>query len=233
MRFRRVIRQVHRWLGLLVGLQILLWVSGGVVMSVLKLEEVRGEHLAAQRPLAPLDAAKVGVSPADLLARPSDTVPATLTLTSLLERPVYRLSGEGKTWLVDAGNGAILSPLPQETAEAIARADYAGEAPLAAMEWVELPESEFRGRAPPLWRARFADALDTAIYVAPDSGLVVARRNDLWRVFDFVWMLHIMDYQERENFNHPLLVTSAVTALLFVLSGAVMLFLSFRRRASA
>ena len=231
MRFRRFTRQVHRWLGLLIGIQVLLWVTGGVIMSVLKLEEVRGEHLATNHPAPPLEAGRVRVSPAELLTRFTDPAPTSITLASLLERPVYRLTGGGRTWLVDADTGAVLSPVPEATARALAQADYAGTAPIAGLDWVEQPESEFRGRAPPLWRVRLDDALNTAIYVAPDSGLVVARRNDLWRIFDFVWMLHIMDYEEREDFNHPLLVTTAITALLFVFSGLVMLVFSFRPRA--
>ena len=60
----------------------------------------------------------------------------------------------------------------------------------------------------------------------------VARRNDWWRLFDFVWMLHIMDYETRDDFNHPLLIATAATALLFVVSGLFMLFFAFRPRRS-
>ena len=38
-------RNWHRWLGLIVGLQVLLWVSGGVVMSLIPIDLVRGQHL--------------------------------------------------------------------------------------------------------------------------------------------------------------------------------------------
>ncbi|MGQ0585853.1 MAG: PepSY domain-containing protein [Gammaproteobacteria bacterium] len=231
MRFRRLTRQVHRWLGLLIGLQVLLWVTGGVVMSVLRLDEVRGEHLAAQRVLPALGAADSFVPVAEVLRRHAGGAPQTVTLTTLLGRPVYHLSGGGKTWLVDAGSGAALSPLPAADAEAVARADYSGAAALGGMDWVTEPVIEIRGRDLPLWRARFGDSVNTALYVSPDTGAVVARRNDLWRTFDFVWMLHIMDYKEREDFNHPLLIATAATALLFVFSGLTMLVFSFRRKA--
>lgn len=229
MLFRRFIRQAHRWLGLLIGIQVLLWVSGGVIMSALRLEEVRGEHLAAHRPAVVLGAGAV-VPVADLLRRYTDRGPTELTLATLLGQPVYRVTAGKATWLVDARSGAELSPLPPALAEAVARADYAGDAPLLGMDWVDTAASEIRGRDLPLWRARFGDAQNTAVYVSPATGAVAARRNDLWRVFDFVWMLHIMDYEEREDFNHPLLIAAAITALLFTLSGLVMLFLSFRPR---
>ena len=231
MQFRRFIRHAHRWLGLLIGIQVLLWVVGGVVMSALRLEEVRGEHLAAGQARPVLRADRPLVPVAELLRRYADRGPSAITLAAWLGHPVYRLEGAGRNWLVDAESGAELSPLPQSAAEAVARADYSGSAPLASMEWVETAATEIRGRELPLWRARFGDAVNTAVYVSPDSGTVVARRNDLWRVFDFVWMLHIMDYDEREDFNHPLLIATASTALLFVLSGLTMLFFSFRPRA--
>lgn len=40
--------RVHKWLALIVGVQIILWIAGGVVMSVLPLAEVRGEHNMAR-----------------------------------------------------------------------------------------------------------------------------------------------------------------------------------------
>ena len=40
--------RIHKWLALLVGIQIILWIAGGVVMSVLPLREVRGEHNMAE-----------------------------------------------------------------------------------------------------------------------------------------------------------------------------------------
>ena len=45
--------RIHKWVALVVGLQIVLWIAGGLVMSVLPIEQVRGEHkIAAVHPLA-------------------------------------------------------------------------------------------------------------------------------------------------------------------------------------
>jgi hypothetical protein len=58
----------------------------------------------------------------------------------------------------------------------------------------------------------------------------LSQRHELWRVFDFVWMLHIMDYEERENVNNTLLRTFTWGALLMALSGVWLLFYSFHRK---
>lgn len=43
-RLARGAMQVHRWIGLVVRVQILFWVFGGLVMTAIPLERVRGEH---------------------------------------------------------------------------------------------------------------------------------------------------------------------------------------------
>jgi len=62
---------------------------------------------------------------------------------------------------------------------------------------------------------------------------LVARRHQLWRWFDFLWMLHIMDYDQRIDANNLLLRISASLALLFSLSGAGLLVYSLRGKAGS
>jgi hypothetical protein len=45
----------------------------------------------------------------------------------------------------------------------------------------------------------FDDWLQTTLYLHPDTGALVTRRHRLWRWYDFQWMLHIMDYGDRET----------------------------------
>ena len=78
-------------------------------------------------------------------------------------------------------------------------------------------------------RAEFDDERDTRLFVSPHTGRLVARRNDVWRLYDFFWMLHIMDYRERTDFNHPLLITASVIALIVSMSGFLLLFYRVRR----
>jgi len=52
-----------------------------------------------------------------------------------------------------------------------------------------------------------------------DRGLVTARRNKTWRVFDFLWMFHIMDYEDRDDINNLLLRVLSIFGLATVISG--------------
>jgi hypothetical protein len=69
--------------------------------------------------------------------------------------------------------------------------------------------------------------------LSPHTGELLAKRHDLWRWFDFLWMFHIMDYEERSDVNNTLLRITASVGLVFALSGLWLLFYSFSRRRTA
>jgi uncharacterized iron-regulated membrane protein len=94
---------------------------------------------------------------------------------------------------------------------------------------------EFRGRDQAAWRAVFDRPESLRLYLDPWTGEILARRTSRWRLFDFLWMLHIMDYDTRDDFNHPLLQIAALAGLLVALSGLVYWFLvnGTRRRRRA
>lgn len=225
----RWIRKSHRWLGLFVGLQLLLWTLSGLYFSWNPIERVRGEDLAAPLPvLSPSDTSLV--SPGRVLAaltRSTPTVEAVeaITLRALLGQPVYevayRAGGSRRYVLADARTGALRPPLSQEEAVAIAQRDFVPDVPVREVTYLEAvePDAEYRGKELPAYRVSFEHETGTRLYVSATRGLVTARRNDTWRTFDFFWMLHVMDYQARDNFNHWLLRALSVLGVITVLSG--------------
>ena len=49
--------KIHKWLAIFVGVQVLLWMGTGALMSFLDLEEVRSEHVVSREQEAlPADA---------------------------------------------------------------------------------------------------------------------------------------------------------------------------------
>jgi len=72
-----------------------------------------------------------------------------------------------------------------------------------------------------------ADDVKSSFYVSPEQARVITVRSDVWRQFDFFWMLHIMDYDKRENFNSLLLIFAASLGLFASLSGVIMIFYAF------
>ena len=120
--------------------------------------------------------------------------------------------------------------LTEAAAERRARSWLVSPLEPGAAEWIEEvePDSEIRGRALPVWKVAFAQPESLNLYLDPWTGEILARRTDRWRVFDFFWMLHIMDFEARDNFSHPLLQIAAALGLIIALSGVVLWVLTTR-----
>ncbi len=215
MRVSRAVHVAHRWLGLLLAAQVVLWMTSGVIMSWFPIEHVRGETAAALT--APLTLAPTSYFPPGgvIVDFPEAT---NVRLTMWLGRPVYLVTGEDGSALFDAESGEKLTPLGQSMARMVAASDFRGEGELKRLTLMNNPPAEYRGGTP-IWRAEFSDPDETRLYISPQTGEVLARRNRVWRIYDFFWMLHIMDYDARENFNNPLIRAFAATGFLFALSG--------------
>lgn len=212
---------LHRWLGLVVGLQLAAWCVGGLVFATHDIDWVRSEAGRARGEDPAVDLARVRIGPAEAAARLGQAgAIEQMVVRPFLGRPVYEITRGGSASLVDAETGAVLSPVDRDTAIAIARADRAGNPGIRAATLLERdPPSEYREGALPAWRVDIDDDENTHVYVSTKNGRITARRNDAWRRFDFFWMLHTMDYRGRDDFNHPLLIVAAAAAVITLASG--------------
>lgn len=224
--FKAVIQRIHLWAGLLLGIQVFLWMLSGVVMTWFHIELVRGERAMFKAPPPELETTAYA-SPGGVIAQVEGAT--SVELRSLFNRPVYEVHGAAGAALFDASTGERISPITEELARDVAEADYVGEGEVVKTALMDDPPHEYR-RETPVWRIDFNDRLNTRIYVSEMTAEVVSRRNDIWRLYDFFWMLHIMDYGERENFNNPLVKITSAMGLVFAFSGLVMLIFQKSRR---
>lgn len=218
-RATRLASTIHKWLALLMAIQILFWIASGLFFAAVPIEQVRSEHMKAQAPAAPVALTDA----AEGLRRIAGEAPGErIEIRAMLGLPVALVAPrEGRPRLYDLSSGRRLSPLPAALAAAIAEADHVGAERAAQVDLVTVETAEYRA-ALPAWRVSFDDGDARALYVAQDSGLVTARRSRLWRVYDFLWALHIMDFRNHEDFNTPLLVVASALALIVVLTGIVL-----------
>ena len=139
-------------------------------------------------------------------------------------RNTWKVTGthDGAPFSRLADGTGVLAQLDSDGAARVAEVSLVKSAQVESVEWVTQapPGSEMRGRALPLWRVSFDKPGNLRLYLDPWTGDIVARRTDTWRIFDFLWMLHIMDFETRDDFNHPLLQVAALLGLLIALSGA-------------
>ena len=225
---KRTLKTLHKWVGLLIGAQVLLWLLSGLVISLLDPEKVSGKRWARTGNAATPDLG------AGKLLEPGDLPAAWLKdafsvdLTTLRGRPVYRIGRVEGDILADAASGSIISTSKDEAGE-IARGDFSGAGDIVSIEHGVAPDLETRDSTGAYWRVDFSDPASTSIYVSASGGEILERRNRYWRIRDFFWMLHIMDYPGHEDINNPLVITVALTAIWLGISGFLLLFVSFNR----
>ena len=70
------------------------------------------------------------------------------------------------------------------------------------------------------------DSKEINVYVDPFSKEIVAVRSNQWRIWDFMWGIHIMDWDERDNIGNIFLKIFSILALLSALSGIYLFFTS-------
>lgn len=211
---------LHKWLALLMAIQILFWFVSGLFFALAPIETVRSEHrIAAPQPVA-LNTNAIGDAMTSIPVTETQA-PTSIEIRMLLDRPVAELSySDGAPRLFDLSTGQRLSPIDAGTARRIAEAHLDGNAPAIGVSRVIEESTEYRGLLP-AWRVDFEQA-NRAVYVAADTGEVTARRSTLWRTFDFLWSLHIMDFKNHEDFNTPLLAAATALGLVIILTGIIM-----------
>ena len=217
----RVAGKIHKWLALLMAIQILFWFVSGLFFAAFPIERVRSEHLKAETPPVAMRMEDVAAGLQRVAAQgaaPGERV----ELRTMMGRPVGLVSGGApQPRLYDLATGRQLSPIPAPLAVSIAEADHIGDTRASSASLVTEATPEYRGPLP-AWRVEFAGENAVSLFVAQDTGVVSARRSALWRTYDFLWSLHIMDFRNHEDFNTWLLIIATTLGLVVILSGFVM-----------
>lgn len=221
------VRKLHKWLGYLLGLQILAWLLGGLIMSAIPLEKVHGKHLATRTLTNPFKSHDYIASIDDIVSQVTN--PTKIIFTHFLSTPLITVTSAGSQ---QSFNGITGQPFKAPNRQQIIANAHAhllinAQRVSAALLATGPRESGYKTN---IWQVKFNDTFNTTLYLSSDTGKVITVRSDIWRVFDFFWMLHIMDYDEREDFNNPLLISFAASSVFFSFTGFILLLQNIRFR---
>ena len=214
------LRRIHKWVGLVIGLQFLIWAISGTAMALLPMEAVEG-GATAERPATRIPAASAAwprVQQA-LAGQPIQK----LSLRTLPQCHVFEVTTANGVKLFDAANGTpvVIDAAAASTIAAEAHPDRAPVRRVALMRELDLAVREHEL---PIWRVDFRDEASNSYYVSGMTGEILERRNDTWRWWDFFWMLHNMDYAKRTSFNHPLIIMVGFALSWLAVTGFWLLF---------
>jgi len=231
-----LIRKSHRYLGIFIGIQFLLWTIGGLYFSWNNIDDVHGDHL--RKKVAFLDGAVSIASPNPALEQLRKTNQldsiVDIKIVNILNSPAYRITflsgndGLEKMALADGSTGLLRSELSKEEAVQIAESLFNTNDEIVEVEYITEVgrHSEYREKPLPAWVIRFSHPDNPAIYIGAKSGTFEAIRHDTWRNFDFLWMLHTMDYEGRDIFGNYILRSFSILGLVTVMSGFLLFYIS-------
>lgn len=240
--FHRKIRKIHRWLGLILGIQFLFWTVGGLYFSWSNMDEIHGDHQKAH--IHPLTSDITLVNPQDIIAKikTNDSVNFVheIRLVQILGKPFYQIfyskeHDKGKKIkLANAETGEIRNALTETESIEIAKTNFSDTSKVKQVEYLTTTNGhhEYRESPLPAYAITFEHPSSTTVYISTELGTVQKFRNNQWRIFDFLWMMHTMDYQTRDNLSNWFLRAFSIFGLFTIASGFILFFVSRKKSIS-
>lgn len=227
------IRKTHRYLGAIIGIQLLAWVLGGLYFSWTNIEEIRGNTLrkASQSLNLPTVTVPLGKLIDQLQGMRNVSQITKIQVVDILGKSYYQIhylaGNKSKVILADVRTGAIRPPLTRQEAIDVAQNELKYFSQVKNVEYITATNGhhEYREKPLPAYAVTFGKPSNTTVYVSTELGTVQSLRSNAWRIFDGLWMLHTMDYATRDNINNWVLRIFSLLGLFTVLSGFALFFL--------
>ena len=212
-----MIRLFHKYLSLVISIQLLLWTISGIYFAFNKIELVRGEQYLIEQKVSKLNLKEVE----------SSFSAKNVNFVRRLDEWIIKVEMDSGFSYTDL-QGQNLDELNAEEVKEVVR-QSTNLIPLMAQR-IDKQEirAEFRGRNLPIFKVATSTTDNINVYVDAFTGEVTAIRSDSWRIWDFLWGAHFIDYSERENINNFLIKILSILALISSLSGIVLFFKTFK-----
>ncbi|MFY7672361.1 PepSY domain-containing protein [Tenacibaculum sp. MEBiC06402] len=214
------IRKAHRYLGLFLGVQFLLWTISGLYFSWTDIDEIHGDHFKNlnYQPQA-FDSL---ISPSQLQI--SEGI-KTIELRDINNTPHYWIN---KSHLYNAFNGNKKEGITKDEALYISKNNMKSDLEVASIELIKEvgKHHEYREKLLPAYVISYETSESVKAYVSLVDGKFQTVRHQSWRWFDFLWMTHTMDYEGRDDFNTTILRVFSLLGLITVLSGFLLWYTS-------
>ena len=225
---------LHRYLGVFVGLIMLMWCLSGFVMMYQGFPDTtRTETYQARSTLNIENCCDLGALPVDADAR------ASFEIRVRANEPVIDIRGGDASGTYSLTNGTPVAAL-NETQIAGVMADFARANGLEAQSISPEPILKDQWsvymwrRAAPLWRAELGDPADTYLYVSGQSGEVAQDANSFERILAWFGAIPHWLYPEILRANQPLwyqtVIWLTVVGMFLTVTGLTVGIIRLKRR---
>jgi Na(+)-translocating NADH:ubiquinone oxidoreductase F subunit len=219
------LKKLHKWLSLLVGLQLFIWLGTGLYFNLMDHEKASGNQFRQRPVIAEVDLSQL-VEPKLALSRSKRSV--SLKQISLLAQPYYLLTHEKGLYshfsnnysLVDAYTGEPIL-IDEVMAKKLAQSSYKGQGIINSVVKLSPPYDDIPREKNHVWQINYADYINTSVYIDAGSGRIIKHSNDDKRFTDLFFMLHFMDYGSEGSFNNVQNIVFAIFTLFFSLTGLI------------
>jgi uncharacterized iron-regulated membrane protein len=214
------IRKTHRYLGVFLGLQFILWTSSGLYFSWTDIDDIHGDQFKNLK-YQPKGFNNL-ISPSQLNV--SEGI-RDIEIRDLNNQPYFWVN---KTQLYSATTGKRKNKVTKEEALYVAKNYMKPDLEVSTIELIEETgkHHEYREKLLSAYVISYNHHEALKAYVSLKDGKFQTVRHPSWRWFDFLWMTHTMDYQGRDNFNTLILRAFSLLGLITVLSGFLLWFTS-------
>ncbi|MDG1398065.1 MAG: PepSY domain-containing protein [Polaribacter sp.] len=214
------IRKTHRYLGLFLGIQFLLWTISGLYFSWTNIDEIHGDQFKnlAYQPKT----FKGLISPSKLGTSAGVN---TIALRDIASIPYYWVNNKK---LYNAIDGSPKNSITKDEALYIAKKHMKSGLEVTSIKQITETSKhhEYREKLLPAYVITYKTDENLKAYVSVKDGKFQTVRHRSWRWFDFLWMTHTMDYEGRDNFNTLVLRAFSLLGLITVLSGFLLWYTS-------
>ena len=214
------IRKAHRYLGLFIGIQFLMWTISGLYFSWTDIDNIHGDQFKKEKPKQTSFSNLLGIAQLNL-----EEPIQNLELLEIAGEPYYWINENN---LYNAVSGNKKNEITEQEAIKVAERYMLSDLKIDKIQRIESVSDhhEYRGRPLPAYEISYKTNENLKAYVAIENGAFQTVRHRDWRWFDFLWMTHTMDYQGRDNFNTIVLRAFSLLGLITVLSGFLLWYTS-------
>lgn len=227
-------RKIHRYFGVIIGIQLLFWTLGGIFFTWSNMDQIHGDkNRKSQELISDLADWQNPTAIFEEISKTNqiDSLVSFQTI-NFLNEPFYQIryfsNGKQNISLVNVKTGIVREALSKEEAVQLANKVFTPKSEIEKIEYLVEgmvnKHHEYRNQPLPAYAIKFSHNSGTMVYVSTEYGQVLKLRDSNWRIFDFFWMMHTMDYQSRDHIGNTLLRIFSVLGLITILTGFILYF---------